>query len=88
MADNRYTSFAKTPDSLGTKGLPVTPGNTDLGPNVKGVICVTTGNITIVPWDNADGETIPFTNVPALWIPPFRVRRVTAATATVYTIEY
>ncbi|MBY5863276.1 spike base protein, RCAP_Rcc01079 family [Rhizobium leguminosarum] len=87
MADNRYSSYARTPDGFGGKGLLVTPGATDLGINVKGVICTTAGDITIVPWDNLDGETITFTAVPAFFIPPYRVRRVTAATATVYTIE-
>lgn len=87
MADNRYDKFAKTPDGFGTKGLVVQPGATDLNANVKGVVCVTSGNITVVPWNNADNETVAFVGVAAGFIPPFRVRRVTAATATVYTIE-
>ncbi|WP_377299712.1 hypothetical protein [Rhizobium sp. SGZ-381] len=86
MAD-AYASFSTTPDSLGTIGAPVTPGNTDLPATVKGVVCLTAGNITVVPYGNADAVTLAFVDVPAGFVPPYRVRRVTAATATVATIE-
>jgi len=67
-----YDSYSKTPSSFGTKSRLVTPGAADITPTPKAVICATAGSLTIVP---------------AGFIPPFRVRRVTAATATVYTIE-
>lgn len=87
MADNRYTSYTNSPDSLGMRGVVVTPGVVDLPSTVKAVMCLTAGNITIVPLGNGDNETIAFVGVPAGFIPPYRVRRVTAATSTVYTIE-
>lgn len=84
---NVYSTFSPTPDSFGTKGAAVTPGATDLADTVKGVVCVTAGNITVVPWDNDDADAIAFVDVPAGFVPPYRVRRVTAATASVFTIE-
>ncbi len=86
MAD-AYASFSTTPDSLGTIGAIVTPGDTDLPGSVKGVTCLTAGNITVVPYGNDNAVTLSYVDVPAGFIPPYRVRRVTAATATVATIE-
>lgn len=83
---NRYTSDANDPDSFGNRGVLVTPGSAELY-NIRGVVCGSAGNITVVPVSNSDTETVTFTGVPAGFIPPFRVRKVTAATATVYTIE-
>lgn len=85
MADNRYTSDANDPDSFGKRGVPVALG-ADLY-NIRGVVCGTAGNLTVVPVSNSDAETVTFTGVPAGFIPPFRVRKVTASTAVVYTIE-
>jgi len=85
MAD--YDSYSKTPSSFGTKSRLVTPGAADITPTPKAVICATAGSLTIVPAGNDPAVTVTFPDVPAGFIPPFRVRRVTAATATVYTIE-
>jgi hypothetical protein len=87
MATDPYAYFAKTPASFGTKSRPITPGSTDIDPIPKGVSCLTAGNITVVPMGNDDAVTVAYVDVPAGFVPPFRVRRVTAATATVYTIE-
>lgn len=80
-------SFPVTASSLGTKGRIVTPGNEDLEPAVKGVVTCTAGDITVIPRANHDSKEIEFVGVPAGWIPPYQVRRVTAATAIVATIE-
>lgn len=85
MADP-YAPFGKSPSSFGTKGELITPGNDDLDPIAKAVVCLTAGNLTIVPVENADGDTLAFVDVPAGFSPPYRVRRVTAATATVATV--
>jgi len=85
MAD--YDSYPNTPSSFGTKSRLVTPGGADLTPAPKAVICATAGSLTIVPVGNDPSATVTFPNVPIGFIPPFRVRRVTAATATVYTVE-
>lgn len=83
-----WTDYSATPDSLGTKGAVVAPGNDDLADTVKGVVCLTAGNLTIVPAGNAPAATLAFVDVPAGFVPPYRVRRVVAGTtATVATIE-
>lgn len=86
MADP-FASFQKTPNSLGTKSRLITPGATDIDPLPSTVVCVTTGDITVVPDQNANATTVSFVGVGAGYVLPFRVRRVTAATATVYTVE-
>lgn len=86
MAD-RYKSFAGTPSSYGTKGRVITPGADDIDPPAKAVVLLTSGNVTVVPMDNEDAAALAFVGVPAGFSPPFRVRRVTAATATVATVE-
>jgi hypothetical protein len=87
MAADPYSTYGKSSVSYGTLGKLVTPGATDFDPIPKAVTCVTAGNITIVPVGNADAAVIAYTGVPIGFIPPFRVRRVTAATATVWTVE-
>ncbi len=82
-----YANFAGTQDSFGRIGRIVTPGNTDLSPIAKAVVMGAAGSITIIPSGNANSVALAFTDVPAGWSPPFRVRRVTAATAPVYTVE-
>lgn len=82
-----YDEFPATPGGFGRKARIVTPSATDLDPIAKAVVCLTSGDITIVPPGNANGVTITFTGVPVGFIPPYRVRRVTAATATVATID-
>lgn len=84
---NPYVDYNPAPSSFGTIGTIVTPGNTDLDPIAKAVICLTAGNITIVPVGNSNAVTLSFVGVPAGFVPPFQVRRVTAATATVATIS-
>lgn len=82
-----FDSYSPSASSFGRKARIVTPGATDLDPVAKAVVCLTAGNITIVPLGNADGVTITFTGVPAGFVPPYVVRRVTAATATVATVD-
>jgi hypothetical protein len=85
MADP-FASFSETPNSFGRAGAVITPGASDLAVIPKGVVCLTGGDVTIVPLSNANGDTLTFTGLPAGYIIPFRVRRVTAATATVASI--
>lgn len=82
-----YDAYQPTSSSLGRQGRAVTPGAIDLSPIPKAVVCLTGGNITIVPVGNADADTLTFAGVPAGFVVPYIVRRVTAATATVATIE-
>lgn len=85
MADN-FKDFRDTPLNFGRVGAVITPGATDLDPLPKTVVLLTSGNVTIVPDGNANGSTLAFTGLPAGYIIPYRVRRVTAATATVASV--
>ncbi|KQS84130.1 hypothetical protein [Rhizobium sp. Leaf386] len=84
-------SSVKSRSSFGTLGRVITPNNsTDVADApVKAVICLTSGNIAVIPTNNADGSPIAFVGVSAGFIPPFEVRRVmaTGTTATVATVE-
>lgn len=82
-----YATFGKSLNAFGRRGLVLTPGATDLDPVPKAVVCLTSGDITVVPVDNLDNETLTFVGVTAGYSPPFRVRRVTAATATVASVK-
>lgn len=82
-----FDSYSPSSSSFGRRARIITPGATDLDPVAKAVVCLTAGNITIVPLGNADAVTITFTGVPAGFVPPYVVRRVTAATATVATVD-
>jgi hypothetical protein len=84
-----YATTARGRDAFGGKGRAVTPNDsTDLDPYAR-VVCVSTGNISVIPVENADGVPVPFLAVAAGFVPPYYVRRVmsTGTTATVYTID-
>lgn len=72
--------------SLGRKGAVITPGNSDIASEPKAIVCCATGNVTIVPVGNANSDTITFTGCPVGFIPPYIVRRVTAASGIWATV--
>jgi hypothetical protein len=82
-----YSAFASYPGSCGSVGKAITPGGTDLSPIPKAVVCGQAGNITFIPVGNDDTGTITMTGVSPGYVPPYRIRRVTASTAAPYTIE-
>lgn len=86
MADP-FSNTAQTASTFGTTGRIVTPGVTDIDPVAKAIVTLTAGDVTVVPVNNANGVTLAFVGVPAGWVCPFRVRRVTAATAVVATVD-
>jgi hypothetical protein len=89
MADE-FQSFGATPLSFGRKSSAVTPSDTTDLPNVaKAVVCLSDGNISIIPASEADTDFVAFVGVSAGFVPPFQVRRVmaTGTTATVRTVE-
>lgn len=82
-----FLSSTPSPESPGTLSRIITPGASDIDPVPKSIVTLTSGDVTIVPAGNAVGVTLAFIGLPAGWVCPFRVRRVTAATATVATVE-
>ena len=82
-----FATFAANTSSPGTRSRIITPGASDLDPTAKSIVLLTFGDVTLVPSGNAPAVTLSFVGLPAGWVCPFRVRRVTAATATVATIE-
>ncbi|MDH7805723.1 spike base protein, RCAP_Rcc01079 family [Rhizobium sp. AN6A] len=87
MPNDPFQSFVPTPSSFGVRSRIVTPSQSDLPKVVKGVICLTSGNIAIVPAGDDGSAPLQFVDVPAGFVPPYRVRKVTAATAVIATIE-
>jgi hypothetical protein len=89
VSKDPYATTAAGRDGFGRKSRAVTPNDsTDLDPYAR-VVCVSTGNISVVPVENADNVPVPFLAVAAGFVVPFQVRRVmsTGTTATVYTID-
>ncbi|ODT71612.1 MAG: hypothetical protein ABS75_07265 [Pelagibacterium sp. SCN 63-23] len=87
MATPDWNDSANTISTFGRKGRVVTPAAVDLDPIAKAVVMLAAGNITIIPRDNANGAPITFNDVPAGFIPPYQVRRVTACTSSCATID-
>ncbi|MBZ9794322.1 hypothetical protein [Mesorhizobium sp. ES1-4] len=81
------------PDTLlanGAKAVVVDPSDTvDLAAYARAIVLLTDGDVSYLPPNNADGDTVDFTGLPAGWVSPHRVRRVmaTGTTATVATVE-
>lgn len=87
MANPQWPIGQNEAMGFGFKGRLVTPGATDLDPLAKSVVMLTAGDITVVPFGNANGDALAFAGLPAGYIIPFIVRRVTACTSTCATID-
>lgn len=87
MASPEWNQGGASSSSFGAKARVITPGSADLDPIAKAVVMLAEGDITIVPVGNANGVTIQFTGVPAGFIPPYQVRRVTACTSSCATVD-
>lgn len=74
-------------ESFGRQGVLVTPGASDLADGVcKALFVVAAGDVTFIPDGNDNADTITVSSAPIGLVIPFRVRRVTAATATVVAV--
>lgn len=64
-------------------------GATALNPYTR-IVCLTTGNVSVLPVENADGVYVTFTGVAAGFIPPYEVREINGAgtTCSVASIDY
>ncbi|WP_346915044.1 hypothetical protein [uncultured Roseibium sp.] len=87
MATDPYEGVSGGPESFGKKARVITPAASDIDPIPKGVVMLAAGDITVVPMDNDNADVVAFVGVSAGFVPPYRVRRVTAASAAVMTVE-
>lgn len=87
MASPKWNGGVGTAASFGREGRTITPSSSDLDPIAKAVVMLATGDITVVPSGNADATTIAFTGLPAGYIIPFIVRRVTACSSSCAAID-
>ena len=87
MATQEWTAGGASASSFGRKGRVITPSGADLDPIAKTVVMLAAGDITVVPDDNADGDTISFTGLSAGQMVPFVVRRVTACSSSCAAVD-
>lgn len=87
MASPEWNQTANGSDSFGRKGRVVTPAAADLDPIAKSIVMLSAGDLTIVPDGNLTATTLAFAGLPAGYIVPYRVRRVTACTGLCATID-
>jgi hypothetical protein len=71
-----------SPISTARRAVVITPSSDDI-PVAKAIIMPAGGDVTVVPVDNEDADTVAFVGVPPGYIVPFQVRRVTAAEGVV-----
>lgn len=72
--------------SFGRRGTVITPGAADLDVASR-LVVLAAGDATIVPVDNGNTATLTFTGLTVGQVLPYIVRRVTAATATLATLD-
>ena len=72
---------------FGRRGAVITPGSSDLADIAKTVVMLTAGGITFIPAGNADSDTLEFEDLPAGYLVPYQVRRVTACTGTCASVD-
>lgn len=73
-----------------TKSVPITPSDTvDLAKYAAAVVVVTTGNLKVIPAQNADADVVTITGAPVGFVTPFQVPRViaTGTTAVVASLD-
>jgi hypothetical protein len=87
MTNPDWNQTANSAHSFGRKGRVVTPSDNDLKPVAKTIIMLSAGDITIVPVGNANENPLEFIGLPAGYIVPYVVRRVTECTGTCATCD-
>ncbi len=80
---DRFASYSSGLDSPGTRHFAITPSANDLNPRPRSLYCEAAGTVTI---QDADLNSLTYT-LQQGQVLPFRGRRITAATATVYGWE-
>lgn len=82
-----YSMNFPSPMSFGRRGRLITPAAADIVPIAKSICLPAGGDVTIVPVNNANNETISFVGLSPGQTVPYQVRRVTAASSAVWSIE-
>lgn len=80
MASPAWNPDAKDPTTFGLAGRNITPSADLLDPPAKAVVMLQDGDITIVPL-NSPAVSLSFVGVPAGYIPPYVVGKVTACSS-------
>lgn len=87
MADP-YEAELVTGSSFATASRAISASASDLDPIPKALFLAVGGDVTFVPVDNGDSDTVVCTGLSAGTVIPFRVRRVTAISgASVYAMD-
>lgn len=85
--ENRPSLLTVESESYSERCETITPGAADQtdpsGHYYKYIVAATDGEVTFVPYRNADNATLTMT-VQAGYLMPGRIRRVTASTATMH----
>lgn len=84
MARDPWPNLQPSISDVGKRLALITPGSSDFS-NASVIYCGVAGNVTYIPEQNTDAETVTEA-VTQGWLSPVLVRRVTAATATVYQV--
>ncbi|ANL02688.1 hypothetical protein [Rhizobium phage RHEph18] len=87
MASPEWNQTGATASSYGRKGRTLAASGSDIDPIAKAIVMLATGDITVIPAGNLDAGTIAFTGLPAGYIIPFVVRRVTACSSSFASID-
>lgn len=82
MSDN-FGTYSPGLDSPGRKHWLITPSANDIVPRPRSIYCEVAGTVTV---QDIDGTSLTYTLVQGQVL-PFRARKITAATATVYAWE-
>lgn len=72
--------------SFGRRAVVLIPGSSDLTDIPKAIVAIGAGNITVIPVNNLDADTITFTGVSAGFVVPLICRRVTSGSGGVIAV--
>jgi hypothetical protein len=84
MSRDPFPNLRPGISDIGKRMVAISPGSTDFA-NASVIYAAAGGDVTYIPEQNADAATVTET-VAQGWLSPVLVRRVTAATATVWQV--
>ncbi len=88
MSSTAFPISGSSRSTLGTSARAVVASADPIDPPAKAIVLLTAGDITIMP-DSDGAPLLAFVGVPAGFIPPYAVRKVTAlgSGATAATVD-